>query len=152
MLIYWFKFNIYSSLLIFIALTLVTATIIFWSFLNLWLLIPIFGAVWFCVRKAFDIFHRFEYKMQVFKLLTEKLRAKYDLRYCYPYMGSACMRSVVYFSLYELGKQKDYAEVKRRRFHHDKNDTNPRAVDVSMENGKLVFVSKNILTGEKEII
>ena len=108
----WLKLNIYSNLLMVIGLSLII--IVLCCEMN-WPL----KAVCVCggmatLKFAIKIFGRFEYKKRVFKKMIEKASANYDQRFFIPYMGSPCMRNVVFFALRELNHQSDYNEIARR--------------------------------------
>ena len=148
---YWLKFNIYSILLSAIGITIATTAVCLVKILPLWLIIAGAIAALYCFRKAADIFRRYNYKVGVFNKLTAKLKNNYDLRYCLPYMDTACMRCVVYFALCEVGKRKDYHEAKRRK--KDKcYQKISEIVSVKNENGHLKFIYKDLITGEYEEI
>ena len=146
----WLKFNIYSILLSFIAAILITSMILLWNYLSIWIIVPGLFLILSIINKATSIFRRYQYKIEIFEKLTAKLKQKYDLRYCQPYMDSACMRSVVYFSLYEVGKHKDYPLLKKRKKTIRAHSEGFKITNVRSEGGKLIFTSRNILTGEIE--
>ena len=146
---YWLKFNIYSLLLTFIGLVILSTPLFLWQFISYWSVVAAVLVSFPFFTKAAGIFQRYRYKVETFHALVGKLQKKYDLRYCQPYMSTACMRCVVYFALYEIGKQKDYVLLK-----HPKVDENQksrlRVVSVNSVDGKLVFTSQDIMTGEIE--
>ena len=138
-------------LLTFIAMLLWASVILWWNVLSLWIIIPAFCTGWFLLNKAVKIFYQFEHKMEVFRKLTGKLKNRYDLRYCQPYMDSACMRLVVYFSLSEIGKQKDYRKIKKQ-LHKQDHTWSPRIFNIATENGRLIYTSKDFISERVEDI
>lgn len=148
---YWLKFNIYSILLTSIGVIITITAIFLYNRLAWWMISIAVLAALFFFRKAADIFRRYNYKVEIFNKLTGKLKNKYDLRYCLPYMDTACMRCVVFFALYEIGKQKDYKEVKRKA-KEKCTQGNPKIVSVKTVDGHLRFTYKDVITGEYEEI
>ena len=139
---YIFKLNIYSILLTFILI--VTAVIEF--NINVlcnrsWKIIVFFIAWGFVAIQTLKIYSRFPYKVETLHRLVEKGRKKYDFRLFYPYMGSPCMRSVVYFSLCELDHQTDYPQIKRNfnKGLAEDMSSKGRVVRVSYVDGMLSF-------------
>ena len=148
---YWLKFNIYSLLLTFIGLMILSTSLILWQYFGWWSILLAFIVSLPFFNKAATIFQRYRYKVETFHILVTKLKNKYDLRYCQPYMSTACMRCVVYFALSEIGKQKDYPLLKHRKINEPKRGQF-RVVTVKTLNGRLVFTSQDIMTGEIEEI
>jgi len=110
----WLKFNIYSLLLSLIALTLFAVFLSSPFFYRTWwfYFIPLLAS--FLSLKAADIFGRFPEKVKVHRHLLAKAQRRYDQRYFVPYMETACMRHVVFWTLRDLGKQSDYQAIKKR--------------------------------------
>lgn len=149
----WLKFNIYSLLLCCIGL----------GFIIFAILNPFGHTIWVsstCIiisclfyQKAIQIFSKYNYKKEIFNKLIRKSKKRYDQRYFIPYMGSPCMRSVVYFSLCEINQQKDYSYIKKRANSDSKIFEKPRIVHVSAgKNGKLSFSAYDEISKEMEEI
>ncbi len=81
-----------------------------------WKSVPLASAWLWGLSRTPVIYGNYGYKLKTFEKMVAKGRRAYDPRYFVPYMGSPCMRSVVYFSLCEIGKSDDYKDIKRR-FH-----------------------------------
>ena len=107
----------------------------------------IFWAVWvYTAIQTLKIYGRFLYKVETLHRLVEKGRKKYDFRLFYPYMGTACMRHVVYFSLCELGRQDDYRIIRYNFFAGTPDTQEPstaRVVKPVYEDGVLKFLVKS---------
>ena len=147
----WLKLNIYSLLLSGIGTVMTAVMFCFWDESPWWMILIVFAGVYFIFLKAVDIFRRYEHKADTFHKLIKKLRKKYDLRYCYPYMDTACMRCVVYFALCEIGKRKDYKVLKCGTWR-ESYTPHHKIVSVTSVNGKLQFTSRDSITGEYEEI
>ena len=148
----WLKFNIYSLLLTFIGLMILSLSLLLVKYFSWWVVLIAFVVSTPFFSKAAMIFQRYSYKVETFHIIVAKLRKKYDLRYCQPYMSTACMRCVIYFALREIGKQKDYVLLKRRKIENNEPHGNLRVVSVKSLDGRLVFTSQDIMTGEIEEI
>ena len=147
----WLKFNIYSLLL----------SCIGFGFIAFAILNPFGYTIWIssiCIiiasllyQKAIQIFSKYNYKKELFIKLVKKSKIRYDQRYFIPYMGSPCMRSVVYFSLCEINQQKDYSCIKKRANSDSKIFEKPRIVHVNTDkNGKLKFSAYDEISKEVE--
>lgn len=111
-MLFWFKMNIYSNLLLGLSLFLFVLS---WELRSVWWVSGCGAIAGLVILKfACSIYGRFEYKKEVFLKMMAKAGRKYDQRYFVPYMGSPCMRNVVYFSLRELGRQSEYREIKAK--------------------------------------
>lgn len=149
----WLKFNIYSFLLGFIG-----AGFIAFAVLNPFGHTVLISSVCiviacFLCQKSIRIFSKYNYKKEIFIKLVEKSRKRYDQRYFIPYMGSPCMRSVVFFSLCELNREQDYSCIKKRAFSDGNVFEKPRVVHVRSEkDGKLVFSAYDEILKEMEEI
>lgn len=144
---YIFKLNIYSMLL---TVILTLAMVIEFNvevLCNAAWKVAVFAVVWgYTAVKTLKIYGRFSYKLKTLQRLVEKGREKYDYRLFYPYMGSPCMRNVVYFALCELNRQKDYRTIRHDFFagkHKLQSHTAGRVVRVVSGNGALRFEVKN---------
>ena len=144
---YIFKLNIYSMLL-----TVILAFAVFIEFNvevlsdSVWKLV-IFWVVWgYIAIKTLNVYSRFSYKVETLRRLVEKGREKYDFRLFYPYMNTACMRHVVYFSLCELGRQQDYPVIRYNfltKTPDTRTHTAARVVRTVYEDGRLRFEVKS---------
>ena len=149
----WLKFNIYSLGLAVLAMFVLFS--LWWtqSICNIYIAVPAFLFASYIFFKALDIFSKFDDKKKISERLVKKATKHYDQRYFLPYMGSPCMRSVVYFSLRELKREDDYQSIKRRARAESKIFDPPRVVTISYrENGKSVFLAHDRVTGELEEI
>ena len=140
---YWLKLNIYSMLLTFLLILAVGLrnnigilqdalwkNIVFWT---AWAIIAL---------QTLKIYGRFPYKLDMLHRLVRQGTKHYDRRLFYPYMGSPCMRSVVYFSLCELGRQGDYRQIRKNFFAKADEVTEEepaRQIRMIYENGVLKF-------------
>lgn len=103
------------------------------------------------LSKAISIFMKYHYKKNISDRLIQKAKKHYDQRYFLPYMDSPCMRSVVYFSLCEVKHQDEYQSIKKRAREESTVFESPRVVTiVNNENGKIVFLTHDRITGELE--
>lgn len=147
----WLRFNIYSLLLVSVAAVIAAVAISVSALHCPWgIAISLCAIVTLC-GKAADIFGRYKYKSNLFARLVQKGTARYDRRYFIPYMGSPCMRSVVYFALCDIGHVADYPIIKK--IAREESGTYEAPLEVSLfmdENRKLVFVARNKTTGEVE--
>ena len=144
---YIFKLNIYSMLLtvilafaIFIELNVEVLSDSVWKLVIFW---AVWGYIAFLTLK---IYGRFRYKVETLQRLVEKGREKYDFRLFYPYMDTACMRHVVYFSLCELGRRQDYTVIKHNfltKTPDTRTHTAARVVRTVYEDGRLRFEVKS---------
>ncbi|MBO7327825.1 MAG: hypothetical protein J6W00_03530 [Lentisphaeria bacterium] len=146
----WFKLNIYSQLL-----CLISVLILFTVFA-----IPLLRQWWICtvavlvslqlLKKAEDIFEQYPQKVNVYYSLVRKAKKKFDQRYFVPYMKTACMRSVVFWSLIRTGNLAEYSSIKKRFKKESKIKpvtkfvvAAPKIMEVTMQHGKLHFVTRN---------
>ena len=109
----WIKLNIYP-LLILLALILIGG--IEWYFPVLrshwWYWVPVACASLWIANKMITIALNYQYKLGIYNRMVNMGRNKYDRRIFYHYVGSPCMRHVVFFALRELGKPiKEYREI-----------------------------------------
>ena len=137
--------NIYSNLLASLSIIAGIAALRAWPNWYACIVLSVLSLA--LLRFAWSIFGRFEYKKVVYLKMVSKAGTKYDQRLFVPYMGTPCMRHVVYFSLRELGHTKDYSEIKKKfkigeieKAEIDLYDFSPPSVvKVFYEDGELKF-------------
>ena len=144
----WIKFNVYSILLSLLALALLSILFFIPAIRYWWISIIIILISQFIFKKAKIIFGLYSYKVRVFYTLIYKAQNNFDQRYFVPYMGTACMRHVVFWALVETKHANEYSKIKKR-FAVDMDRklkatstiaiVPPKMIDVSMQNGKLIF-------------
>ncbi len=148
----WLKLNFYPMLLT--LLLCIAGTVLYFcpAMHNRWILIP---AVCLWIAVAFmtlRIYSHYQYKVEVLEKMIEKGSRHFDYRLFYPYLGSPCMRSVVYFSLCELGRQEEYWKIKRKYAEPTPPMYTPYRVFAKYENGITKFYRQEIRTGNIEEI
>ena len=72
--------------------------------------------------------------------LKSKLVKGYDQRYFLPYMGTACYRHVVYFTLADAGLKDRYPEIRRRYRKSGVPRDKPKTTRFKIVNGRVVFM------------
>lgn len=142
----WLKLNIYSLLLCLLFCMILLVFFLFPALRVWWIYIFAIPGSLALLKKAEDIFRQYPHKVEVYHTLIHKAEKKFDQRYFVPYMGTACMRSVVYWSLVYTGNQTEYSKIKKRfAEEHQKQPPEkivagvPKTVSVTMQNGKLHF-------------
>lgn len=142
----WLKLNVYSLLLCLLFGLLLLFFFIFPALRIWWVYIFAIPGSLALLKKAEDIFRQYPRKVEVYHTLIRKAEKKFDQRYFVPYMGTACMRSVVYWSLVQTGNQTEYSNIKKRFVEERQNHPIekivagvPKTVSVTMQNGKLHF-------------
>ena len=146
----WFKLNIYSHLLCLITI-LILLTVFMLPILNTWWIWTIAIIIsLYILLKAKYIFMQYPRKVAVYYSLVRKARKKFDQRYFVPYMRTACMRSVVFWSLLRTGHHAEYSNIKKRFKKESKIRPNtkyvvgpPKTMEVTMHQGKLHYSIKN---------
>lgn len=118
---------------------------------NKWIIPGCILLVLYLYKHAIIIFRKYNYKKEIYSKLIQKASKRYEQRYFIPYMGSPCMRSVVYFALCEINHQKDYKNIKKRAFADCRNYEKPHIAIINTDkNGKLSFFTIDPITGDKE--
>lgn len=109
----WWKLNIWSNLLAALGAGLLA---LLWAppvRTRLWCAAAVAGAAVYVFRQAAAIYGRYGYKVEVYRKMRRKASERFDRRYFIAYMGSPCMRSVVWFVLRDLGRTDEYRTVRR---------------------------------------
>lgn len=125
------------------------SSVVFFGKSWLWA-IPLFCSAAATFRMAWIVFGHYEDKLRVMERLKAKLAKGYDQRYFLPYMGTACYRHVVYFTLTDSGLADRYPEIRRHYRKWGIIRDKPKTTKFKIVGGRIVFEDTNRESLEKE--
>lgn len=147
-MVFWLKLNIYPLLLSALLFSELSLFVFFPSLRHIYFYIPAIVLACAILKFTYDIFCNYCYKRKVYFKMLKSCQKHYDRRIFLHYMGSPCMRHVVFWVLREMKKPfKEYLIIKAlaKRKHKDIDYLNyniasqARRVKVSFHNGKAEF-------------
>lgn len=140
----WLRLNIYSLLITAGGLSLfaIALAAVLCGMSWLWTL-PVFCGAVLVLKSAWIVFGHYGDKCRTMESLKSKLTKGYDQRYFLPYMGTACYRHVVYFTLADSGLASRYSEIRRhyRRFGIQRDK--PKTTKFRIVGGRMVFTEES---------
>ena len=150
LMLLWFKLNIYTFLLFALLICSAVAMWMLPVFHHCYFYLPL-ACVWlWLAQNTWKIAFNYGYKKRVYYKMVSIAREHYDRRVFLKYMGSPCMRHVVFWSLRALNRPfKEYRIIKHlaKRPHYynsplagtSPTDLNIRRVRVTYNNGRAEF-------------
>ena len=136
----WLRLNVYSLLIAAggLLLTAMALSAVFYRIAWIWALL-LFCCAAAAFRMAWGVFAKYSDKRKTMERLKAKLAKGYDKRYFLPYMGSACYRHVVYFTLADAGLAARYRDICRHYRTLGVQRDNPRTTKFKIVDGRIVF-------------
>lgn len=146
----WLRLNIYSLLIAVGGLSLFAMALV--AFLCgmswLWFLPMSCGSV-LVFKRAWIVFGHYDDKCKVMESLKVKLMKGYDKRYFLPYMGTACYRHVVYFTLADFGLANRYSEIRRHYRKFGVQRDKPTITKFRIVGGRMIFANESPESSER---
>lgn len=102
------------------------------------------------LKSARIVFGHYGVKCRAMESLKSKLKKDYDQRYVLPYMGAACYRHVVYFTLADSGLANRYSEIRRHYRKFGIQRDRPKTTKIRIVRGRIVFEGDALSETETE--
>ena len=146
----WLRLNIYSLLIAAGGLSLLAMALA--AFLCgmgwLWFL-PMFCGAVLVFRQAWIVLGHYDDKCKAMESLKIKLKKGYDQRYFLPYMGTACYRHVVYFTLADSGLANRYSEIRGHYRKFGVQRDKPKTTRFRIVGGRMIFADESPESSER---
>ena len=146
----WVRLNIYSLLIAAggLVLTVAALSVVLYEMSWLWAVLFFCGAM-LMFRMAWSVFAKYEDKCGLMERLKKKLAKGYDQRYFLPYMGTACYRHVVYFTLVDFGLEDQYSKICRHYRKFGIQRDKPKTTKFRIVGGRMIFSDESPDSSER---
>ncbi len=100
-------------------------------------------------KRAWIVFGHYDDKCKAMESLKVKLMKGYDQRYFLPYMGTACYRHVVYFTLADFWLANRYFEIRRHYRKFGVQRDKPKITRFRIVGGRMIFSDESPDSSER---